>query len=89
MRDLSTSIPWPPYPGAGPAPSASLPDEYLDTWGGLDSGLRTILTQAAGAVWPTPAGPPAAELNATLSFGQDLVLRTAGLAETRLLIDTV
>ena len=51
--------------------------------------LRTILTQAAGAVWPAAAGLPAAELAATLRFAQDLTLRTAGLAETRLLIDTV
>lgn len=50
--------------------------------------LRTILTQTAGAVWPAAAGPPAAAMNATLSFGQDLILRTSGLAETRLLIDT-
>lgn len=50
VRDLSTSIPWPPYPGAGPVPSASLPDEYLDTWGGIDSGLRNILTQSPASI---------------------------------------
>ncbi len=51
--------------------------------------LRTILTQAACAVWASSNGAPAPELAATLNFGQDLVLRTAGLAETRLLIDTI
>lgn len=50
--------------------------------------LRTILTQAVGAVWPTASGAPAGSLDATLGFGVDLILRTAGLAETRLLIDT-
>lgn len=61
----------------------------LETPAGADQpDLRTILTQAAGAVWSAAAGLPAAELNATLSFGQDLILRTTGLAETRLLIDT-
>ncbi|MCB0229455.1 MAG: hypothetical protein KDH90_10050, partial [Anaerolineae bacterium] len=50
--------------------------------------LRSILTQAAGAVWPAAAGLPAADLSATLNFGQDLILQTTGLDETRLLIDT-
>ena len=49
--------------------------------------LRTILTQAAGRVWPTAAGAPAAQLDATLNFGQDLILRSAGLADATLLID--
>lgn len=63
---------------------------HLETPAGANvPDLRTILTQAAGAIWATAAGAPAAALNATLSFGQDLILRTAGLAETRLLIDTV
>ena len=51
--------------------------------------LRTILTQAGGVVWAAAGGAAAAELNATLSFGQDLTLRTTGLADTRLLIDVI
>lgn len=63
---------------------------HLETPAGADApDLRTILTQAAGAIWATAAGAPAAALNATLSFGQDLILRTTGLAETALLIDVV
>ena len=62
---------------------------HLETPAGADlPDLRTILTQAAGSIWSAIAGLPSAELSATLSFGQDLVLRTTGLAETRLLIDT-
>lgn len=62
---------------------------HLETPAGAElPDLRTILTQAAGSIWPAVAGLPSAELSATLSFGQDLVLRTTGLAETRLLIDT-
>lgn len=63
--------------------------DHLETPAGASlPDLRTILTQAGGAIWPVAAGAPAAELSATLSFGVDLILRTAGLAETRLLIDT-
>lgn len=57
--------------------------------GALTPDLRTILTQAAGVVWASAGGAPAAEFDATLTFGQDLILRSAGHAETRLLIDTV
>jgi hypothetical protein len=64
------------------------PDHLETPAGAVEPDLRTILTQAAGVLWPTAAGAPAAALSATLSFGQDLILRTAGLAETRLLIDT-
>jgi hypothetical protein len=64
--------------------------DHLETPAGADQpDLRTILTQAAGVLWATAAGAPAAAIPATLSFGQDLILRTAGLAETRLLIDTI
>jgi hypothetical protein len=51
--------------------------------------LRTILTQTAGVVWASAGGASAAELSATLSFGQDLILRTAGLPDTALLIDII
>ena len=62
---------------------------HLETPAGAElPDLRTILTQAAGLTWPAAAGAGSAQLNTVLSFGQDLVLRTAGLAETRLLIDT-
>jgi hypothetical protein len=62
---------------------------HLETPAGADQpDLRTILTQAAGALWLTAAGAPVGSLSATLNFGVDLILRTAGLAETRLLIDT-
>jgi hypothetical protein len=64
--------------------------DHLETPAGADvPDLRTILTQAAGAVWASSSGAPAADLAATLNFGQDLILRTSGLAETRLLIDTI
>lgn len=56
--------------------------------GAAQPDLRTILTQAGGVVWAAAGGAPAATLAATLRFGQDLVLQTAGLVETRLLIDT-
>ncbi len=63
---------------------------HLETPAGADQpDLRTILTQAGGVVWASSTGAPAAELAATLNFGQDLILRTAGLAETRLLIDMI
>ena len=61
----------------------------LETPNGADRpDLRTILTQASGAIWPAAGGAPGPELSATLNFGQELNLRTTGLAETRLLIDT-
>ena len=61
---------------------------HLETPAGADvPDLRTILTQAGGVVWAAAGGASAAELNATLSFGQDLTLQTTGLADTRLLID--
>ncbi|MEV5069849.1 ABC transporter permease [Microbacterium sp. LMI12-1-1.1] len=50
VRDLSTSIATIPVPGAGAAPTGSLPEEYHDTWGTWDSGLRDILTQAPASV---------------------------------------
>lgn len=63
---------------------------HLETPAGANSpDLRTILTQVGGVIWATAGGLPAAEFAATLAFGQDLVLHTAGLAETRLLIDVV
>lgn len=63
--------------------------DHLETPAGADQpDLRTILTQAGGVLWAAAAGAPAAFLSATLTFGQDLVLRSAGLSETRLLIDT-
>lgn len=49
--------------------------------------LRTILTQAAGVVWASAGGAPAGEIAASLPFGQDLILRTAGLSDSVLLID--
>ena len=64
--------------------------DHLETPAGANQpDLRTVLTQAGGVLWATAAGAPAATLPAALNFGQDLILRTAGLAETRLLIDTV
>lgn len=63
---------------------------HLETPAGAEQpDLRTILTQAGGVVWATAGGAPAAELDATLAFGQDLILHSAGLADTRLLIDTI
>ena len=50
VRDLTTSIATTPAPGAGAAPTASLPEEYRDTWGTWDAGLRDILTQAPASV---------------------------------------
>ena len=63
---------------------------HLETPAGADvPDLRTVLTQAGGVVWAAAGGASAAQLNATLSFGQDLTLRTTGLADTRLLIDVI
>lgn len=50
VRDLGTSMPSAPAPGAGPSPAASLPGEYDGTWGLWDSGLREILAEAPGSV---------------------------------------
>lgn len=50
VRDLSTSLAATPPAGAGPAPSASLPDEYRDSWGSWDSALRDILTQSPASM---------------------------------------
>ena len=50
VRDLSTSVAAAPHPGAGPAPTTSLPEEYRDTWGSWDSALRDILAQSPASV---------------------------------------
>jgi len=50
VRDLGTSIPWSPTPGAGPAPTATLPEEYRDSWGSWDSGLHDILTTSPASI---------------------------------------
>lgn len=50
VRDLGTSFAWAPPPGAGPDPTATLPDEYRDTWGSWDSGLRDVLAEAPASV---------------------------------------
>jgi hypothetical protein len=64
--------------------------DHLETPAGADlPDLRTILTQAEGAVWPSATGASAGEISALLSFGEDLVLRTSGLPENRLLIDII
>ena len=63
---------------------------HLETPAGAASpDLRTILTQASGVVWASASGAPAAEFEATLAFGQDLILRTAGLPDAALLIDII
>ena len=63
---------------------------HLETPAGADvPDLRTVLTQAGGVVWAAAGGASAVQLNATLSFGQDLTLRTTGFADTRLLIDVI
>jgi hypothetical protein len=46
--------------------------------------LRSIFSQTPGVIWPTVVGQPVDQLSAVLSFGQELVLRTA--AESELLI---
>lgn len=61
---------------------------HLETPAGAQQpDLRTILTQAAGVLWPTAGGAPASQLSAALSFGQALILRTASLPATQLLVD--
>jgi hypothetical protein len=68
---LSLSVRYDPAALSFPA-ATTLPD------------LRSIFSQAPGVLWPTVVGQPVSQLSAVLTFGQELVLRTA--AESELLI---
>ncbi|GAA3907671.1 FtsX-like permease family protein [Microbacterium invictum] len=48
VRDLGASGPFTPWPGSGPQPTASLPEEYRATWGLWDSSIRTIRDEMPG-----------------------------------------
>jgi hypothetical protein len=50
----------------------------------LPPDLGSLFAQATAAIWSSAAGPPVAELGATLVFGRELVLRTD--AESTLLV---
>jgi hypothetical protein len=42
--------------------------------------FRSISSQEAGLLWPDQTGPPVAQLDLELTFGQELVLRTEGIS---------
>ena len=63
------------------------PSHLVNLHGTTVPEYRTVLNQRLATIWSVPANPsslPVNELNDRLEFGQELVLRTAGLSELQI-----